>query len=63
MRLTAAEVSELCEGITQPAAQIRFLRSIGIRAERSRLGTVIVLREWLTQDCRQGEHEEPVLNL
>lgn len=64
-RLTADELADLC-GPGTPAAQVRALRRMGIRAERNRLGQVVVLRAWLTQDCRQAQHvqpEEPALNL
>lgn len=64
MRLTADEIAEYAPGLTQAAAIVRELRRIGIRAEVLRDGSVLVLREWLTQDCRQPQTEpEPALNL
>jgi hypothetical protein len=52
-RLSPAELAQLTDGLSQTAAQIRYLREIGIRAERTRAGGVLVLRAWLTQDCRR----------
>lgn len=60
--MTADEIAAIT-GLTRPADQARALKSMGIRAERNRLGQVVVLRAWLTQDCRQSQHEEPELNL
>lgn len=62
--MTADEIAAIT-GTEQKAAQVRVLRAMGIRAERNRLGEVIVLRSWLTQDCRQSQHaqDEPALNL
>lgn len=56
--MTAEEIAAIT-GTSQPAAQVRVLRAMGIRAERNRLGQVVVLRAWLTQDCRQSQDGEP----
>lgn len=63
-RLSPAEIAELAPDLTQSAAIARELRRIGIRAELRRDGSVLVLREWLTQDCRRAQDAaEPALNL
>ncbi len=46
--LSPAEILEIT-GKTQPAAQLRHLRRMGIRAERRADGTVCVLHAWLTE--------------
>jgi hypothetical protein len=62
-RLSPGELHDLT-GLTQPAAQVRALRAMGIRAELRPDRSALVLREWLGQDCRQGEGmQEPELNL
>lgn len=61
-RLSPEEIAHLTDGLTQPAAQVRALREMGIRAERTRAGGVLVLRAWLTLDCRVAQHTgEPEL--
>lgn len=42
--LTDAEITEICRPRRQGAAQIRFLRSIGIKAARRADGTPLVWR-------------------
>jgi hypothetical protein len=42
--LTDSEIAEICRPRRQGAAQIRFLRSIGIKAERRADGTPLVWR-------------------
>lgn len=64
--LSPAEIADLCPGLVQPAAQVRELRRLGIRAELRRDGSVLVLRCWLTQDCRLAQsaaENEPELQL
>ena len=42
--LTDAEIAEICRPRTQGAAQIRYLRSIGLRVARRADGTPLVWR-------------------
>jgi hypothetical protein len=42
--LTDAEIAEICRPLKQPAAQIRYLLSIGIPVRRRPDGTPLVLR-------------------
>jgi hypothetical protein len=42
--LENALVDELCEGLTQDAANIRFLRSLGLTVKRKPCGRPLVLR-------------------
>ena len=42
--LTDAEVAEICRPRTQGAAQIRYLRSLGLKVERRADGTPLVWR-------------------
>ena len=41
---TDAEVAELCDGLTQPAAMVRYLRSIGLRVDRKPNGRPLAWR-------------------
>lgn len=41
---TDAEVAELCDGLTQPAAMVRYLRSIGLRVDRKPNGKPLAWR-------------------
>jgi len=64
LALTQEEIFELTRPLKQPAAQIKYLRSIGIRAERRPNGQVLVLREWLAPAAESGaESAEPQLVL
>ena len=62
MKLTPAELHDLT-GLLQPAAQLRMLKKMGIRAERNALGEVVVLKDWLPVDARVQGEPEPELNL
>lgn len=42
--LTDAEIAEICRPRTQGAAQIRYLRSLGLKVERRADGTPLVWR-------------------
>lgn len=45
--LTDAEVNQICAGLVQSAAQIRFLKSLGLRVDRRPNGRPLVSRsEW-----------------
>lgn len=42
--LTDEELADLCKPLTQPAAQIRFLESLGLTIKQKPNGTPLVLR-------------------
>jgi len=42
--LTAREVAEICAGLTQGAAQVRFLQSLGLQVARKPDGSPLVNR-------------------
>lgn len=58
--LSPDEIAEIT-GKTQPAAQIRHLRRMGIRAERRSDGSVCVVREWLADRPRNATQSKPRL--
>lgn len=42
--LTDDEIARICKPLTQPAAQIRYLRDLGVQAARRRDGRPLVSR-------------------
>lgn len=45
--LTDAEVDDICDGLTQAAAKVRYLRQLGIPVERKPNGRPLVRRvDW-----------------
>ena len=62
-QLTVAEIIQ-ATGKTQPAAQIRHLRRMGIRAERSHNtdSPVLVMRAWLALPPPVSAESRPKLN-
>jgi hypothetical protein len=60
LALTPAEIADLT-GLVQPAAQVKYLRSIGIKAERRRDGSVLVCRDWLAQPQTSGVASRPII--
>lgn len=58
--LPDAKIMEIARPLKQPAAIIRYLRSLGIRAEKRPDGSVLVLEEWLHQNIQPIR---PKLNL
>lgn len=44
MFLTDAEIADLCEPLTQPAAQVRYLRSLGLAVTTKPNGRPVVVR-------------------
>lgn len=59
--LPDAKVLEMAEGLTQPAAIVRYFRkTLKIRAERKPNGKVLVLEEWLRDTA---DSNEPKMNL
>ena len=59
--LTQEAIAKMTHPLTQPAAQIRYLRKIGIRAERRPDGKVLVLWAWLAQPANDGAEFKPRL--
>jgi len=56
--LTDSQVDEICAGLTQPAAKIRYLRSLGLRVHRKPNGRPLVwLPEVLLPDA--GHNAQP----
>lgn len=47
--LSAEEIADLCEGLTQPAAQARFLAKLGIEAKRKPSGLFHALLQRMLQ--------------
>lgn len=41
---TDAEVADMCEGLTQPAAMIRYLRRLGLKVDRKPNGKPLAWR-------------------
>jgi hypothetical protein len=53
--LTDAEIAEICRPLKQPAAQVRFLQSLGVRVRRRPDGTPLVLKADLeARDVRES---------
>ena len=44
--LTDAEIAEICRPRIQGAAQIRYLRALGLKVERRADGTPLVTAQW-----------------
>lgn len=60
LTLGSDEIKEIT-GKVQPAAQLRHLKRMGIRAERRQDGTVCVLRDWLADRQTTSTQAEPRL--
>ena len=58
---TDAEIADMTRPLTQPAAQQRRLRAMGIRAERRPDGTVLVMRAWLADSANDSAQSKPRL--
>lgn len=52
--LTDAEVNDLCDGLVAPAAQIRFLRRMGLLVERKPSGRPLLMRSELERVLGAG---------
>lgn len=61
MMLTYDEIAEITKPLKQPAAQVKYLRSIGIKAERRPDGSVLVLREWLANPLTSAVASRPTI--
>ncbi len=55
--LTDPEIDEICSPLTQPAAQIRYLESIGLIVKRKPNGRPMVGRRHY-EDMMSGKHSE-----
>jgi hypothetical protein len=58
--LTPEEIVDITHKV-QPAAQLRHLRRMGVRAERRKDGTVCVLRAWLANVNAPAPESKPRL--
>lgn len=52
--LSQAEVDDLCAPLTQPAAQIRYLRALGLAVRTKPSGAPLVLRSNIEQIMNPG---------
>lgn len=58
--LSADEVADLCEGLTQPAAQARYLlRTFKIDAKRKPSGALLVFRHQLEPKATPPQRTQP----
>lgn len=62
--LTKDEIDDLCQPLTQPAAQIRFLQSLGLTVKTKPNGTPLVIRSHFEQVMNPaGTQKRPQLRL
>lgn len=55
--LSDDEIDRICDGLTQPAAKVRYLRGLGLRVDRKPNGRPLVARaEW---DRHYAERSAP----
>lgn len=52
--LADAELAALCEGLEQPAAQLRYLRGLGLHVERKPNGRPLLMRSELERVLGAG---------
>lgn len=57
--LTDLEVSDMCAGLTQPAAMIRYLRSLGLRVDKKPNGRPLAWRPAATAPSAQNDDAAP----
>ena len=58
--LSPEEIADLCEGLTQPAAQLRYLkRTFKIEAKRKPSGAVLVFRHQLLPAAPPPQRTQP----
>lgn len=58
--LSPDEVADLCEGLTQPAAQLRYLRrAFKIECKRKPSGAVLVFRHQLEPKTQAVQRTQP----
>jgi hypothetical protein len=55
--LTDAEVADICEGLTQPAAMIRYMRGLGLRVDKKPSGRPLAWRPAAAAPSAQNEAE------
>lgn len=56
-----AEVDDLCAGLTQDAAKVRFLRGLGLRVDRKPNGKPLAWRPAANSAAAQNESQQPSL--
>ena len=59
LALTPGEIFDLVRPRTRPAAQLRHLRRMGIRAERRPDGSILVLHAWLAERPESAAQSPP----
>jgi hypothetical protein len=57
--LTNEELDDLCKPLTQAAAQIRFLRSLGLTVKTKPNGTPLVMRSHFEQVMNPAGNQNP----
>lgn len=57
--LTKDEIDDLCQPLTQAAAQIRFLRSLGLTVKTKPNGTPLVIRSHFEQVMNPAGKQKP----
>lgn len=61
--LTKDEIEDLCQPLTQAAAQIRFLQSLGLTVKTKPNGTPLVIRSHFEQVMNPAGTHKPQLRL
>ncbi len=51
-----AELQALCDGLEQPAAQVRYLQRLGLKVERKPNGRPLLMRSELERVLGAGRH-------
>ncbi|MEK7882951.1 DUF4224 domain-containing protein [Methyloversatilis sp. NSM2] len=57
--LTDAEIARICEPLVQPAAQVRFLRELGLTVATKPNGRALVVRSHAEAVLSGRKHAEP----
>lgn len=57
--LTEAEITDLCKPLTQAAAQIRFLRGLGLTVKTKPNGAALVIRSHFEQVMNPAGKQKP----
>lgn len=57
--LTDAEIARICEPLVQPAAQVRFLRELGLTVATKPNGRALVVRSHAEAVLSGRKHSEP----
>jgi hypothetical protein len=57
--LTEEEITDLCAGLKQPAAQARFLRQLGLTVKKKPNGRPLVMRSHCEQVLNPQKKQKP----